>query len=139
MNFKPSLSAVLRTQSSARQRTPALHRHANVFQLLLFQIAIDPRQPVPRTFQGPSGQRQSIRGVGVACQIPLQRHSSARSDDAPTQCIRLDVATQREEVIVFCHGEALEAALVEVPSAAAVVVFVIAADVRHAYPAQPAA
>jgi len=46
----------------------------------------------------------------------------------------LDVAAEREEVLVLCHGKALESPLVQVSCPPAVIVLVVPADVRHPDP-----
>ena len=48
--------------------------------------------------------------------------------------VGLDVAAEREEVLVLCHGKALVSPLVQVSCPPAVIVLVVPADVRHPDP-----
>ncbi len=84
-----------------------------------------------------SGGKRHVRGLLRTLPKPAPPPLLGALREARSQGIGLDVATQGQEVVVLSHGKALEPPLVQVAAAPAVIMFMIAADMRHAHPAQP--
>lgn len=120
------------------QRPTPLHTRSDSFQLLVAQLAIDPRNPIPRPRYGPRAQWQFGRAM---CPSPESTPLPILSplDQFGTLGIRFYVAAQGQKVVVLGYGKTLESALVNVPAAAGVVMFVVATDMHHPHPAHPAA
>ena len=97
------------------------------------QAAVNQDRPVPGPIHGPGAQDEVLAGVGASPEsAPPPLLGTLHQFGA--HGVGLDVSAEREEVLVLCHGKALESPLVEVSCPPAVIVLMVPADVRYSDP-----